>query len=120
MPIDWKLDTIADQIVVVAELFKANEPTIVVGKTFRNCTFIGPANVFLSGMVKFDAANFQDCDFVCLKRAARIATAIMIRNVNFIGCRFQRLLIMLDPEVSQKLPKDRFITEVPHTPPTEP
>jgi hypothetical protein len=44
----------------------------------------------------------------------------MIRNVNFIGCRFQRLLIMLDPEVSQKLPKDRFITEVPYTPPTEP
>ena len=120
MPIDWKLDTIVGQIVVVAELFKANEPTIIEGKTFRNCTFIGPANVFLSGIVKIDGVNFKDCDFVCVKRPARIATAIMIRNVNFIGCRFQRLLIMLDPEVSQKLPKDRFITEVPYTPPTEP
>jgi hypothetical protein len=120
MPIDWKLDTFAGQIVVVAELFKPNEPTIIEGKTFRNCTFIGPANVFLSGIVKIDGLNFKDCDFVCVRLHTRIATAIMIRNVNFTGCRFQRLLIMLDPEVSQKLPKDRFITEVPDTPPTEP
>ena len=120
MPIDWKLDTIADQGVVVAELFKANEPTIIEGKIFRNCTFIGPANVFLSGIVEIDGVNFKDCDFVCIKVPARIATAIMIRNVTLIGCRFHRLLIMLDPEVSKKLPKDRFITEVPYTPPTEP
>jgi hypothetical protein len=120
MPLDWKLDTIADQTVTVAELFKANEATVIEGKTFRSCTFIGPANVLLSGIVKMDGVNFQDCDFVCLKRSARIATAIIVRNVNFIGCRFRRLLIMLDPEVSQKLPKDRFITEVPYTPPIEP
>ena len=120
MPIDWKSDTIGGQIVVVAELFKANEPTIIEGKTFQNCTFIGPANVFLSGIIKINGINFKDCDFVRVKRPARIATAIMIRNVNFIGCRFERLLIMLDPEASQKLPKDHFITEVPDTPPTEP
>lgn len=120
MPIDWKLETIADQSVAVAELFKANEPTIIEGKTFRNCTFIGPANLFLSGIIKIDRVNFKDCDFVCVKLYTRVATAIMIRNVALIGCRFQRLLIMLDPEVSQKLPKDRFITEVPYTPPTEP
>jgi hypothetical protein len=120
MPMDWKLDTIADQSVAVAELFKANEPTVIEGKTFRNCTFIGPANVFLSGVVKIDGVNFKNCDFVCIKVPVRIATAIMLRNVSFIGCRFHRLLIMLDPEVSQKLPKARFITEVPYTPPTAP
>ena len=81
---------------------------------------MGPANVLLSGKVKMDGVNFEDCDFVCLKRSARIATSIIMRNVNFMGCRLTRLLIMLDPEMSQKLPKDRFITEVPHTPPTEP
>jgi hypothetical protein len=59
MPIDWSLDTIVGQIVVVAELFKANEPTTIEGKTFRNCTFIGPANVFLSGIVKIDGVNFK-------------------------------------------------------------
>jgi hypothetical protein len=120
MSIDWKLDTIADQTVVLAEMFKDNEPTIIEGKTFRNCTFIGPANVVISGIVKTDGVSFKDCDFVCVKVPTRITTAIVIGNVNFYGCRFQRLLIMLGPEMSQKLPKDRFITEVPYTPPTEP
>jgi hypothetical protein len=120
MSIDWKLDTIADQTVVLAELFKANEPTIIEGKIFRNCTFIGPANVVISGIVKTDGVSFKDCDFVCVKIPSRITTAIVIENVNFYGCRFHRLLIMLGPEMSQKLPKDRFITEVPYTPPTEP
>jgi hypothetical protein len=120
MPMDWTLDAIAGQTVVVAELFKANDLTIIEGKTFRSCTLIGPANVLLSGKIKMHGVNFEDCDFVCLKRSARTATAIIIRNVNFIGCQFRRLLIMLDPGVSEKLPKDRFITEVPHTPPTEP
>ena len=105
MPIDWKLDTIADQLVAVAELFKANEPTIIEGKTFRNCTFIGPANVFLSGTVKIDGVNFKDCDFVCVKIPVRIATAIMIRNVTFIGCRFHRLLIMLIQKCRRNYPK---------------
>jgi hypothetical protein len=120
MPIDWKLDIIADHIVVVAELFKAKEPTIIEGKTFRNCTFIGPANVVFSGTIKTDGLNFAGCDFVCIKVPARIATAVMIRNVNFIACRFHRILIMLDSETSLTLPKERFITEVPHTPPIEP
>src|SRR5438876_89190 len=90
LSIDWKLDTIADQTVVLAELFRANEPTIIEGKTFRNCTFIGPANVLISSIVKTDGASFKDCDFVCIKVPVRIATAIVIRNVNFHGCRFQR------------------------------
>lgn len=120
MSIDWKLDTIADQTVVLAELFKDNEPTIIEGKTFRNCTFIGPANVVISGIVKTDDVSFTDCDFVCVKVPNRITTAIVIVNVNLYSCRFQRVLIMLGPEMSQKLPKERFITEVPYTPPTEP
>ena len=105
---------------MVAELFKAKEPTIIEGKTFRNCTFIGPANVVLSGTIRTDGLNFAGCDFVCIKFPARIATAVMIRNVNFIACRFQRVLVMLDPETSLRIPKDRFITEVPHTPPIGP
>ena len=120
MPIDWKLDTITDQVVVVAELCKAKEPTIIEGKTFRNCTFIGPANVVFSGSVKTDGLDFAGCDLVCIKFPARIATAIMIRNVNFIVCQFRRVLIMLDPETSLRLPKDRFLTEVPHIPPIAP
>ena len=67
MPIDWKLDIIADQIVVVAELFKAKEPTIIEGKTFRNCTFIGPANVVFSGTIKTDGLNFADAILSALK-----------------------------------------------------
>jgi hypothetical protein len=78
MQIDWKLDTITDQIVVVAELFKAKEPTIIEGKTFRNCTFIGPANVVLSGTVKTDGLNFAGCDFVCIKVPVQVATAVML------------------------------------------
>lgn len=117
---DWNLDTIADQNVMVAELFKAKEPTIIEGKTFRNCTFIGPANVALSGTIKTAGLNFDECDLVCIKVPVRIATAIMIRNVSFIGCRFHRLLVMLDANLAQKLPKHRFITEVPYTPPVEP
>jgi hypothetical protein len=92
MPMDWKLDTIADHVVLVAELLTAKEPAIIEGKTFRNCTFIGPANVVLSGMVKTNGLNLKDCDLVCIKVPVRIATALMIRDVNFIGCRFQRLL----------------------------
>jgi hypothetical protein len=86
MTTDSKLDAIADQTIAVAELFKANEVTIIEGKTFRSCTLMGPANVLLSGKVKMDGVNFEDCDFVCLKRSARIATAIILQNVNFIHC----------------------------------
>ena len=80
MPMDWNVENIVGQAIVVTDLFKATKPTIIEGKTFRDCTLIGPANVFLTGIVNIEDTNFNNCDFVCVKVPAQISTAIVLRK----------------------------------------
>jgi len=108
---DLSGNTVEGQTIAIGQLFGTNSPTIVEGKEFRNCQFVGPGNLLLYGRVNADIIKFIDCDLVRIRVPTTVNTAVVFRSVTFLNCTFRKILIMMEEAASRAIPGEQFITE---------